>query len=202
MPLALFTDCRSLYDHVKVEGNVPDDRHDAVWLGALKSHVSCGPQRDESKAGLRWLPSRWMISDGLTKKGVERQGAGVHETKQDTSTRGECPGHQAKSGEEGRGREACGPPSNLLLISLHSSRFRSSSAGAKQERSRGPCRTAAAPAAPARGATAGGGYRSTLVGRKSARKRRTTVQGGRSRSARRRGAARSRSARSRGAWSA
>ena len=70
MPLALFTDCRSLYDHVKVEGNVPDDRHDAVWLGALKSHVSCGPQRDESKAGLRWLPSRWMVSDGLTKGGL------------------------------------------------------------------------------------------------------------------------------------
>ena len=67
MPLTLFTDCRSLYDHVKVAGNVPDDRHDAVWLGALKSHVSCGPQRDESKAGLRWLPSRWMIRMGRQK---------------------------------------------------------------------------------------------------------------------------------------
>eukprot|EP00959_Pyramimonas_sp_CCMP1952_P144536 3025395-Pyramimonas_sp.AAC.1 len=36
MPLTAFTDCRSLYDHVKVEGNIPDDRRDAARLAALK----------------------------------------------------------------------------------------------------------------------------------------------------------------------
>ncbi|CAK0825609.1 unnamed protein product [Prorocentrum cordatum] len=43
MPLALFTDCRSLYDHVKVEGNIPDDRRaDAMDRGASGAGSDAG----------------------------------------------------------------------------------------------------------------------------------------------------------------
>ena len=73
MPVILFTDCRSLYDHVKSEGNVPDDKHTAIYVAALKTSVSAGVGRNECKAQMRWVASRWMLADGLTKGGLADQ---------------------------------------------------------------------------------------------------------------------------------
>ena len=70
MKLCLFTDCMSLYDHVKAEGSIPDDRQTAVYVAALKCSVSAGPGRDESKAQMRWVPTAWQLADGLTKAGL------------------------------------------------------------------------------------------------------------------------------------
>ena len=71
------TDCSmyklALFDHVKSEGNVPDDKHTAVYVAALKNNVSAGVGRNECKAQMRWVASRWMIADGLTKRGLSDQ---------------------------------------------------------------------------------------------------------------------------------
>ena len=64
------TDCKSLFDHLKKEGAVPDDRWTALYVAALKCGVSCGPERDTRKAGCLWVPSRWQLADVLTKLGL------------------------------------------------------------------------------------------------------------------------------------
>ena len=76
MGITMFTDCKSLFAHVKSEGNVPDDKHTAVYVAALKNRVSAGVGRNECKAQMRWVASRWMIADGLTKKGLTEQTRG------------------------------------------------------------------------------------------------------------------------------
>ena len=43
MKILLYTDAKSLYDHIKKEGTVPDDRLTVVALAALKGEVSAGP---------------------------------------------------------------------------------------------------------------------------------------------------------------
>merc|ERR1712214_244717 len=73
MNIVMFTDCKSLFDHVKTEGNIPDDKHTAVYIAALRNNVSAGVGRNECKAQMRWVASRWMLSDGLTKKGLTEQ---------------------------------------------------------------------------------------------------------------------------------
>ena len=73
MGIVMFTDCKSLFDHVKTEGNVPDDKHTAVYVAALKNNVSAGVGRNVCKAQMRWVASRWMIADGLTKRGLTEQ---------------------------------------------------------------------------------------------------------------------------------
>ena len=70
MPIILFTDCKSLYDNLKKEGSVPDDKWVAVPVASLRGAVSAGPGRDERKSECRWVPSRWQLADCLTKKGL------------------------------------------------------------------------------------------------------------------------------------
>ena len=70
IPIVLFTDCKSLFDHLKKEGSVPDDKWVAVPIGSLRGAVSAGPGRNEAKADCRWVPSRWQLADCLTKKGL------------------------------------------------------------------------------------------------------------------------------------
>ena len=67
---SLYTDCKSLFDHLKKEGAVPDDKWVAVPLGSLRSAVSAGPGRNLKKSECRWVPSRWQLADCLTKKGL------------------------------------------------------------------------------------------------------------------------------------
>jgi len=68
--IILFTDCKSLFDHLKKEGAVPDDKWTAVAVASLKCRVSAGPDRNASKSECRWVASRWQLADCLTKPGL------------------------------------------------------------------------------------------------------------------------------------
>ena len=80
----LFTDCKSLFDHMKRENAVPDDKWIAVPVASLRGAISAGPGRDTRKAEARWVPSRWQLADCLTKKGLS---AGFRETMKKGYTR-------------------------------------------------------------------------------------------------------------------
>ena len=70
LPIVLFTDCKSLFDNLKKEGSVPDDKWVAISIAALRGAVSAGPGRNKKKAECRWVPSRWQLADCLTKRGL------------------------------------------------------------------------------------------------------------------------------------
>jgi len=67
--MKVVTDCKSVYDNVSKECSLCDDRHTALYIAALRQSVSAGPQRDEAKSELLWVPSRHQLADGLTKSG-------------------------------------------------------------------------------------------------------------------------------------
>ena len=48
--IILYTDCRSLYDHLKKDGSVPEDKYVAINVAALRCAVSAGPERNLSKS--------------------------------------------------------------------------------------------------------------------------------------------------------
>eukprot|EP00971_Amphidinium_carterae_P323530 6429327-Amphidinium_carterae.1 len=73
MPMIQITDCKSLYDHIKADARVPDCRKTAIHLASLKSDVSAGVDRCETKSELRWVPSRWQLADVFTKKGLSKR---------------------------------------------------------------------------------------------------------------------------------
>ena len=68
--LVLVTDCRSLYDCIKKESSLPEDRRTALTLASLKQSVSAGVGRNTRKARLMWVPTRSQHADGLTKSGL------------------------------------------------------------------------------------------------------------------------------------
>ena len=57
MPKLLAADCKSLFDHMCVEGQVPGDRHTAIHAAALRQAVSAGPGRDLLRIGMMWVAS-------------------------------------------------------------------------------------------------------------------------------------------------
>jgi hypothetical protein len=52
------------------QGSVPEDRQTAIYIAALRQEVSAGPQRQQSKAQMLWVPSRWQLADAFTKPGL------------------------------------------------------------------------------------------------------------------------------------
>ena len=56
--IVLYTDCRSLFDHLKKDGSVPEDKYVAINVAALRCAVSAGPERNTSKSECRWLAAR------------------------------------------------------------------------------------------------------------------------------------------------
>jgi len=70
MEIILYTDCKSLFDHLKKDGAVPDDKWIAVAVASLKCAVSSGSGRNLSKSECRWIASRWQLADCLTKSGL------------------------------------------------------------------------------------------------------------------------------------
>ena len=66
MPIKLYTDCKSLFDHLKKDGAVPEDKWVAVAVASLKCCVSAGAGRRTSKAECKWIASRWQLADCLT----------------------------------------------------------------------------------------------------------------------------------------
>ena len=61
------TDCKSLFDHIKTDAKVPDDRHVAIWVANLRSCLAAGAESLRCKTKLLWVASRWQLGDGLTK---------------------------------------------------------------------------------------------------------------------------------------
>ena len=72
MELHCMTDCKSLYDHLAKDAKLPSDRHTALHVAALRQLVGAGPQRDWSKAVMRWVASRAQIADPMTKPGLSK----------------------------------------------------------------------------------------------------------------------------------
>ena len=70
MQIQLFTDAKSLFDNLKKDGAVPDDKWVAVSVASLKGNVSAGPGRNTNKSECRWIASRWQLADCLTKAGL------------------------------------------------------------------------------------------------------------------------------------
>ena len=70
LPIVLYTDCKSLFDNLRKEGSVPEDKWVAVAIASLRGAVSAGPGRNTSKSECRWVPSRWQLADCLTKRGL------------------------------------------------------------------------------------------------------------------------------------
>ena len=72
LKMVLFTDCRSLYDNLKKDGSVPDDKWTAISIAAPRCAVSAGAERNDSKVECKWVASRWQLADCLTKPGLEK----------------------------------------------------------------------------------------------------------------------------------
>jgi len=72
MRVLMFTDCKSLFDNLRKDGSVPDDRWTAIAIAGLRCAVSAGPGRRQDKAECLWVPSRWQLADGLTKRGLDK----------------------------------------------------------------------------------------------------------------------------------
>ena len=73
MAIILYTDCKSLYDHLKKDGAVPDDKWVAVAVASLRCEVSAGSGRNTDKSECRWLASRWQLADCLTKSDLSKR---------------------------------------------------------------------------------------------------------------------------------
>ena len=84
LPLTLLTDCKSLYDNLKKDGSVPDDKWAAIAIASLRGTVSAGPGRNSSKSECRWVASRWQLADCLTKCGLAKT---IQERLRSTTTR-------------------------------------------------------------------------------------------------------------------
>ena len=72
MKTLMLTDCKSLYDHLRSEGRVPDDKHTAIWTAALRGYAAAGPGQHD-KTATRWVTSKWQLADCLTKLGLDRR---------------------------------------------------------------------------------------------------------------------------------
>ena len=58
------TDAQSLYDHLRTDGSIGRDRIFALDAAALREFFSDDGGRN---AAVKWIPSKLMVSDGLTK---------------------------------------------------------------------------------------------------------------------------------------
>ena len=63
LPIVVFTDCKSLYDNLKKDGSVPDDRWVAIPIASLRGAISAGAERNRDKSEMKWVPSRWQLAD-------------------------------------------------------------------------------------------------------------------------------------------
>ena len=69
--IILYTDCRSLFDNLRKDGSVPDDKWVAISVAALRCALSAGAERNEDKSECKWVASQWQLADCLTKLGLD-----------------------------------------------------------------------------------------------------------------------------------
>ena len=66
-PMNMITDCKSIYDHVKKDGQHLSDKGSVVQVILLRKMCSVRPH--PGKARLWWVPTRHQLADALTKSG-------------------------------------------------------------------------------------------------------------------------------------
>ena len=72
MKTTLVTDCKSLYDHLKLDGKVPEYRQTALYIAAFRQRFAAGAATG-AKTRVLWGPSRWQLADALTKFGLDNE---------------------------------------------------------------------------------------------------------------------------------
>lgn len=68
--LVMCTDCRSVYDHVKKDGQSIGDKDNALHVAVLRQVCSGDKSPSGTKARLLWVPTRHQCADGMTKSGL------------------------------------------------------------------------------------------------------------------------------------
>lgn len=70
IPLVMCTDCRSIYDCLKKDGQTISDKSSAINVAVLRQ--LCGTERTPSsdRARVLWVPTRHQCADPLTKSGL------------------------------------------------------------------------------------------------------------------------------------
>ena len=66
-PLNMITDCKSIYDHVRKDGQHLSEKGNVIQVMLLRKMCSTRPHT--GKARLLWVPTRNQLADGLTKTG-------------------------------------------------------------------------------------------------------------------------------------
>ena len=71
LPAYMITDCKSLYDCVKKQGQHVSDRSSIVSMVLLRQmcEVKSSNHCPQSKTQLLWVPTAQQLADGLTKSG-------------------------------------------------------------------------------------------------------------------------------------
>ena len=92
MPLTMVTDCKSAFDNLSNQNSMCDCRQTALYVASLKQLIEAGAQADRRKATCRWVPTRHMKADGMTK-------AGFSQELRDFMATGGCRFHEASAQE-------------------------------------------------------------------------------------------------------
>jgi hypothetical protein len=74
-PMTMITDCRSIYDHIKKDGQHLPEKGNILQVVLLRKMCAVRKPKigsKETKARLLWVPTRNQIADGLTKYGRAR----------------------------------------------------------------------------------------------------------------------------------
>ena len=73
MPLRMITDCKSVYDTIKKDGQSVGDRSNAIHVAILRQLcvANCDPVGE--RARMLWVPTRHQVADPLTKAGRHKE---------------------------------------------------------------------------------------------------------------------------------
>ena len=70
MPLVMCTDCRSVFDCIKKDGQSIGDKSNAINVAVLRQLCSTEKSSMSERARLLWVPTRHQCADALTKSGL------------------------------------------------------------------------------------------------------------------------------------
>jgi hypothetical protein len=80
MPLRMITDCKSVYDTIKRDGQSVGDRSNAINVAILRQLCVADSNPPGQKAKLLWVPTRHQVADPLTKGGRHKLLQSILET--------------------------------------------------------------------------------------------------------------------------
>ena len=95
MPVTMVTDCKSAVDNLSKQNSMCDCRQTALYVASLKQLIEAGAQADRRQATCRWVPTRHMKAEGMTKAGFSKE-------LRDFMATGGCRFHEASAQEQKR----------------------------------------------------------------------------------------------------